>query len=132
MTRKVKVYLSDLLNSHPDANLLTEKFALYKETGIPPDDFGRDGDNRYPLICLQEEVHHIHLAHLPIHFRKWPKIRAQYERKSDKALLYCPGFFDSDSYLLIAVLEPPAHDQQESNELMEAVGQIAESFRLEN
>lgn len=132
MTRNVKVYLSDLIKDHPDALKLARKFADYKNAGNLPDDFGRDGDNRRPLICLQEEVHHIHLAHLPIHYAEWPTRRSQMARTSDKALLYCPGFFDSDSYLLIAVLPPPAHQRQHDAKFMELVGSIAEQFRAEN
>ena len=129
MTRNVKVFLSDLIKDHPNAEELAVKFADYKNTGNPPDDFGRDGDNRRPLICRQEEVHHIHLAHLPIHYVEWPTRRSQMARTSDKALLYCPGFFDPDSYLLIAVLPPPAHTTQEDMPFMQKVGEIAEQFR---
>lgn len=71
----------------------------------------------------------MHLAHLPIHFKNWPRIHDQHDRKSDAALLYCKGFYDTNCYLLIAVLPPPAHATQEDMAFMDKIGKTAEAFR---
>ncbi|QUX92067.1 toxin YafO [Marinomonas sp. A3A] len=131
MSSQIQVSVSSFLTDHPDISDLAKDFALYKETGIPPLHFGRDGDNNRPTICKEENVWHIHLAHLPIHFTKWPKIRNQQARTSDKCLIYCPGYFNENHYLLIAILDPPAHEKQEDMPLMEQIGREAEAFRRE-
>lgn len=70
MSSQIQVSVSSFLTDHPDISDLAKDFALYKATGIPPLHFGRDGDNNRPTICREENVWHIHLAHLPIHFTK--------------------------------------------------------------
>ena len=46
-------------------------------------------------------------------------------------LIYCPGYYDENHYLLIAILDPPAHEKQEDMPLMEQIGREAEAFRRE-
>ncbi|MCG2581945.1 MAG: type II toxin-antitoxin system YafO family toxin [Marinobacter sp.] len=111
---------------------LVEDFRDYKTTGNRPDHFGRDVpyDNECTLkIVKEEEVKHIHLRSAD---SDWPVRAMQFQMTSDCHLLYCQGAMNDDQYLLIAILEPNAHQLARNNNVMMNVGQIAENFRFEH
>ena len=108
---------------------LVDDFREYKATGKRPDQFGRDVpyDNDCTLkIIKEEEVKHIHLK---CPDSEWPVRAMQFRLTSDCHLLYCQGAMNDDHYLLIAVLEPNAHELARDNNEMMKVGKVAEIFR---
>src|SRR5690606_19298182 len=111
----------------PEAELraLVADFKHYKETDDLPSTFGRDAPFHRPSAARQAELSHIHLNDgAPWHVRA-----IQYARTSDTFLVYCPGFTNPDAYALIAIIEPKAHKQSESIDLMNALAEVAEQFR---
>lgn len=128
----VAVFTSRIIGSSiPKDQLknLVEDFRDYKSTGRRPDNFGRDVAYNSDVtlgIVREEEVQHIHLKDAE---SDWPIRSMQFQMTSDCHLLYCQGAMDSDRYLLIAILEPDAHQQARDNNIMYRVGQVAEGFR---
>lgn len=109
---------------------LVKDFKDYKD-GRLPDLFGRDElyDHPHNLnIIKAEELRHIHLSSSdkPFHVKK-----LQFNRTSDKHLVYCQGVSHTECYLLMAILgpNPRAHDQANSNNIMYQLGTMAEKFR---
>jgi mRNA interferase YafO len=74
----------------------------------------------------QEEIAHLHLAD---DSRQWPMHRIQFNRTSDKHLVYCRGFHDQDDYLLMIILEPNAHELARDNNILYKLAQMAARFR---
>lgn len=108
---------------------LVEDFREYKSTGQRPENFGRDVpyDSDHTLkIVREEKVQHIHLKDTE---SDWPVRAMQFRMTSDCHLLYCKGAMNDDHYLLIAILEPEAHQLARDNNVMFRVGQVAENFR---
>tara|TARA_R110000850_G_scaffold250405_1_gene375593 strand:- start:1443 stop:1841 length:399 start_codon:yes stop_codon:yes gene_type:complete len=128
----VAVFTSRIIGkSMPEGQLkdLVEDFRNYKSTGHRPENFGRDVayDSDVTLrIVREEEVQHIHLKDAD---SNWPVRAMQFQMTSDCHLLYCQGAINDDHYLLIAVLEPEAHQLARDNNVMYRVGQVAEKFR---
>ena len=65
--------------------------------------------------------------------------KVQYSRTNDKVLVYCPGFTDSNRYLLITIINHWNHEEPEivkgtdkDSALMENLEKIAEGFRDKN
>ncbi len=128
----VAVFTSRIIEKAlPEGQLkdLVEDFREYKSTGRRPENFGRDVpyDSDVTLkIVREEQVQHIHLKDAESH---WPVRAMQFQMTSDRHLLYCPGAMNDDHYLLIAILEPNAHQLARDNNVMHRVGQVAEKFR---
>lgn len=108
---------------------LKADFHQYKDTGVPPDTFGRDAPYDMPgtLPSVRaEDIWHLHLANAR---QPWPPNATQYHRTSDHHLVYCRGFFHADHFLLMAFLSPDAHAQALNNGVMHALAQMAARFR---
>ena len=108
---------------------LVSDFSRYKSTGIPADNFGRDVPYDHPntlLILKVEDVYHLHSAD---NEKPWSLMRTQYSKTSDIHLVYCQSALNSDCYLLMAVLQPNAHEQANDNSIMHNLGLMAEQFR---
>ncbi len=127
-----KVFIHSDLESFPDIAALAADFACYKDNQATPPYFGRDGDYRRPEACREEEVHHLHLSESIPPTSLWGKISNPFRRTSDKHLVYCRGFYDRESYLLITVLHPDAHNKAENMDLMLDIVAIAKKFRESN
>ncbi|MBO6850372.1 MAG: type II toxin-antitoxin system YafO family toxin [Marinobacter sp.] len=128
----VAVFTSKIIeNAMPEGQLkdLVEDFREYKSTGRRPENFGRDVpyDSDVTLkIVREEQVQHIHLKDAESH---WPVRAMQFQMTSDCHLLYCSGAMNDDHFLLIAILEPNAHQLARDKNVMHRVGEVAEKFR---
>ena len=112
-----------------DVDDLVHDFRKYKESGYCPDYFGRDVPYDHPhtpSLILQEDVHHIHLAE----YGAWPVRLMQFNRTSDRHLVYCQGAIHSECYLLITLFSPDAHKQAKTSNVMRKIGEQAEVFRM--
>jgi mRNA interferase YafO len=131
---KARVFHHRSLDEHcqalgVDLSALKKDFRQYKESGIPPGNFGRDAQYNHPNalpIVRQEKVAHIHLEEPDT---PWRVKTVQFNRTSDTHLIYCRGFSDENCYLLMALLSPNAHDQAWNNTIMYNLGKMAEQFR---
>lgn len=127
----IRVFTSKVLDEAltPDERAaLIADFKHYK-AGKLPALFGKDVPYDHPFnldIIKQEQVRHIHLAENGIGF---PLLVAQLKRTSDTHLVYCRGFSNEHCYLLMAILQPNAHDLAKSNQLMYQLGLMAQAFR---
>jgi mRNA interferase YafO len=107
---------------------LAKDFKLYKQ-GYSFSVFGKDGAYIRPDDIQPHELCHVHLM-----TRKDTNYLNSYQdsRTSDRALVYARGIKSRNSYLLIAVLEPPAHDKAQDYEFMRFLAAIAAEFRRLN
>ncbi|WP_062266574.1 type II toxin-antitoxin system YafO family toxin [Endozoicomonas arenosclerae] len=133
---KVRLFLSKLIINtigKSAADDLLDDFRLYKEKGILPSTFGRDApyDRTHNRSYL--ELQHIHIKR---NGESFPVRLVQFSRKSGHVLVYCPGFYDRNTYLLITVIKH--WNQREPNDiegtdhdssLMAKLEKIAEGFR---
>lgn len=111
---------------------LKKDFINYKNTGVLPDNFGRDVlyDHPYtPRKVLDNDVWHLHLKTASV---VWPPYFQPYQRTSDDHLVYCQGMLHDDHYLFIALLTPDAHQLARNANQMWRIGDLAERFRLEH
>jgi len=130
----IRVFKSALIRQQLDQQELEDlvaDFLSYKQDGILPDTFGRDApyddDRTYPLVKA-EQVSHIHLADSQAPF---PRFIRQFKRTSNQAhLVYCQGVMDQNTYLLMIVLKPKAHQLARDNNNMHKIGVMAEAFRM--
>lgn len=129
----VRIFTSEAIRQQlttDEINALISDFRAYKNTGFPPDTFGRDApydDYRTWPRVKQEEVFHIHLADGET---SWPANILQYRRTSNRNhLVYCKGATHQNVYLLIIILRPDAHSMHRNPIHMERIGQIALNFR---
>lgn len=114
-----------------DLDDLTNDFRKYKESGLCPDYFGRDvayDHPHTPSLILQEDVRHIHLAQ----HGTWVVRLMQFNRTSDRHLVYCQGAINTDCYLLITLLSPDAQEQAKISDVMRKIGEQAEVFRMKH
>ncbi|KKO44834.1 toxin YafO [Arsukibacterium ikkense] len=119
--------LDEVLTAEERAALIQD-FRLYK-SGMLPALFGKDVAYDHPFnldIIKQEQVRHIHLA---ANGSGFPVLLAQLKRTSDTHLVYCQGFSNENCYLLMAILQPDAHNLAKSNQLMYQLGLMAQAFR---
>ena len=131
---KIRVFTSIALReqiTHEELSDLVYDFQSYKESGFPPDTFGRDApyddERTWPLV-RQEQVRHIHLADAGT---SWPKDILQYRRTSNKThLVYCKGSMHNSLYLLIVLLRPDAHKMLNSSKRQKAKNPRAISLRV--
>ncbi|MCP4696160.1 MAG: hypothetical protein GY862_04835 [Gammaproteobacteria bacterium] len=122
----VEVFAVQGLMSDPDSlNRLMLDFKRWKETEWLPDYFGRDGDFSRHTGARMEELRHLHLDETGL----WLSTQRQYSRTSDRWLIYCRGFYDPDKYLLIAIIEPDAHQKTRNALLLDALTNYGTDFR---
>jgi mRNA interferase YafO len=128
----IRVFKSNVIQqilTDEELDDLVADFKSYKLTGNPPDHFGRDVPYDHPNTLpsvLSEEIQHIHLGNednpLPIK-------KIQFHRTSDIHLVYCQGSFNDNTYLLMTILSPEAHEKAKSRDIMYRLGVMAEKFR---
>ncbi|HFR4133256.1 type II toxin-antitoxin system YafO family toxin [Raoultella ornithinolytica] len=129
-------YLSPVFVRFPslEASLL-EDFRMYKATGVLPHYFGRDTTYDRPVEIQDSGLWHIHLSLGDDGFLPPPKNanlqdpkEMQWYRRSDTALVYAKGLIDENSYSLIAVFTPPAHDKANNLDRMKILAGYAREF----
>lgn len=110
---------------------LVDDFRAYKEGKGLPITFGRDVPYRFTHNRSYLELQHLHFK-----AAGFPLKLVQFKRTSGYVLVYCPGFFASNSYLLIAIIkhwDPKKPDEVNDTDrdtlLMDYLEKIAESFR---
>lgn len=133
---KVRLFLSKLIVStlgETEANDLLADFRLYKETGVLPDTFGRDAPYAFTHNRAYLELQHIHLKR---DGKPFPLKLLQFSRTSGYVLVYCPGFFNRNAYLLITIIKhwnpkKPGETEETDRDadLMAKLEKIAEGFR---
>lgn len=80
---------------------LLDDFRDYKEKKLLPTTFGRDAPYDFTHNRKALELQHIHLKTSG----QFPIRLVQFRRTSGFVLVYCPGFFDSNKYLLISIIK---------------------------
>ena len=131
--KNIRIYKSKIIREQfPDSDLqaLITDFKRYKSGQSLPDLFGRDvlyDHSNTPPIIKTEEVRHLHLATPETPWKSQKAV--QFSKTSDTHLVYCQAGSDPNSYLLIAVLSPDAHEQAKQKQLMITMGMMAETFR---
>ena len=122
--------LTDALGTDKTKALVAD-FRAYKENKGLPATFGRDVPYNYTHNRSYLELQHLHFktAGFPIRLM-------QFHRTSDYVLVYCPGFTNSDHYLLIAIIKHwdkskprVIENTDRDNQLMYKLELIAEDFR---
>jgi mRNA interferase YafO len=115
------------------ANDLLDDFRLYKERGILPVTFGRDVPYDFTHNRQYVKLQHIHIKR---DGKQFPLRLVQFHRKSDYILVYCPGFSNSNTYLLITIIKHWNYKKPDEIEgtdkdpgLMTKLEKIAEGFR---
>lgn len=88
------------------------------------------------LTCLPITARILNLQHLHFKAAGFPLKLVQFKRTSGYVLVYCPGFFNSHCYLLIAIIKhwdknkPNDVDNTDRDSgLMNQLEKIAEGFR---
>lgn len=114
---------------------LLDDFLIYKSSGKLPDYFGRDTAYDRPEDIQDSGLWHIHLELGDDKFEPPPASMsindskaAQWYRRSDTALVYAKGLIDENSYSLIAVFTPPAHNKANNYDRMRILADYARTF----
>ena len=133
---KVRLFLSKLIVEaigESESKILLGDFRLYKQNGVLPTTFGRDAPYDFTHNRTYLELQHIHIKQ---DGKEFPLKLVQFSRKSDHVLVYCPGFYDSNAYLLITAIKHWNHkspdeieDTDKDPTLMAKLEKIAEGFR---
>ncbi|GAA6166678.1 type II toxin-antitoxin system mRNA interferase toxin YafO [Sessilibacter corallicola] len=130
----VKIFVHKKLRDAMNEEKLTtlvKSFRAYKEGKKLPSIFGRDAPYDHTHNRQYLDLQHIH-------FREsgFPLKILQFNRTSRFVLVYCPGFFNSNHYLLIAIINHWNHrqpdvieDTDRDRNLMVILEGIAEGFR---
>ncbi len=110
---------------------LVDDFRAYKEGKGLPTTFGRDVPYQFTHNRSYLELQHLHFK-----ASGFPLKLVQFKRTSGYVLVYCPGFFAGNSYLLIAIIKHwdpnkpnDVNDTDRDTRLMGYLEKIAESFR---
>ncbi|EPA1860200.1 type II toxin-antitoxin system YafO family toxin [Klebsiella michiganensis] len=135
-SQSYEYYLSPVFLRFPALEkTLLEDFRAYKATGVLPYYFGRDTTYDRPEEIQDSGLWHIHLSLGDDGFSPAPKgvnfkdpKEMQWYRRSDTALVYAKGLFDENSYSLIAVFTPPAHEKAKNFERMKILAGYAREF----
>lgn len=133
---KVRLFQSKLILEEIGkavADDLLSDFRLYKEKGVLPATFGRDTPYDFTHNRTSLELAHIHIKR---DGKSFPVRLVQFSRTSGYVLVYCPGFFDHNTYLLITIIKHWNHKKpndiagtDKDISLMEKLEKIAEGFR---
>ena len=129
-------FLSPVFDDFPALRQsLLDDFKIYKSTGKLPDYFGRDTAYDRPEEIQGSGLWHIHLALGKDKFSAPPKSTnlndqqtIQWYRTSDTALVYAKGLIDENSYSLIAVFTPSAHNKASDYDRMKKLAGYARKF----
>ena len=100
---------------------MAQAFKLYKNKNhriFQTYKFGKDVTYNRPPSAVTAELSHVHLV--PIE---------QKGDTSDRFLVYSTGFNDSEAFILLAILEPNAHELSRNTLQMANLADIAEKFR---
>ncbi|MDP5208538.1 type II toxin-antitoxin system YafO family toxin [Microbulbifer sp. 2205BS26-8] len=114
-----------------EAKALSDDFKQYKVHGVLPPTFGRDVPYSHTHNRRSLELMHLHYKG-----RGFKLSLLQFYRTSGYVLVYCPGFTDSNTYLLITIIKhfnPKQPDivtgTDRDDNLMAKLEAIAEGFR---
>lgn len=130
----VKVYMhEDLILDlgEQEAAALKKDFQDYKDGKGLPNTFGRDVPYNLSHNRSVLELQHLHFKSegFPLHI-------VQFRRTSGFVLVYCPGFYDKNTFLLIAIIKHWSHTSakdvagtDKDTDLMAGLEAIAERFR---
>ncbi|GAA6167565.1 type II toxin-antitoxin system YafO family toxin [Sessilibacter corallicola] len=111
--------------SHAVYESIKNKFLKYKETGIPPSDFGRDTTFDFPQAVKDSGLQHIHIKDKTS--KRWNLHKFSFNKTSNTALLYSSNYFNPDAYLLIGLIED-AHERYNDVFYLLEMAEIAERF----
>ena len=109
----------------PGYDDLKQAFIDYKSGRCLPDIIGKDAPYHRPQSAADALLEHIHLSHSA---SGWTARHSQAKRTSDKHLVYCRHYFSQNNYLLIAVLDPNAHELADKVTFMCGLVEVAEKF----
>jgi mRNA interferase YafO len=108
--------------------ILVEKFKKYKSDGIRDSSFGRDVRFDRPVAIINDEVWHIHIKDKTS--KNWDGLHMrQFNMTSDTALIYCPGFWNANNYLLISFIVDAHKYYGGSEKFVRTWAAIASKFR---
>lgn len=96
--------------TNDERKALVANFKTYKNGNLPSN-IGRDVAYHRPLQVENAGLKHIHIG-------QWSMEVLQWTRTSDISLAYCESTAKNNTYALIALLRPNAHDQQRDYDLM--------------
>lgn len=132
----VRIFMHHLIKddlTELESQQLIRDFRNYKEGKGLPATFGRDVPYDHTFNRQYVQLQHIHLKR---NGQKFPLRVVQFNRTSGSVLVYCPGYFDRNAYLLIAIakhFDPQKpneiEDTDKDPELMAIFEKIAEGFR---
>jgi len=130
----VKLFVHNALKGELGAEktqALLDDFRDYKEGKGLPSTFGRDVPYDFTHNRSVLELQHLHL-----NSKGFPLHLVQFKRTSGFVLVYCPGFFDPQKFLLIAIIKhfdkrkpEEIENTDMDNTLMAKLELIAEGFR---
>ncbi len=110
---------------------LVDDFKAYKEGKGLPVTFGRDVPYSFTHNRSYLELQHLHFKKNGFSLKL-----VQFKRTSGYVLVYCPGFFDRNTFLLIAIIKHWDHNKpneiagtDRDTGLMDELEKIAEGFR---
>lgn len=107
---------------------LVQEFKEYKRTGIPPASFGRDTSYNRPPTVAEAELQHIHIKDATS--KNWHLQHVEvFYKKSNTALIYCPGYFDKTCFLLLSYLENAHAYYGGTEQYLRVMAEYAEAFR---
>ncbi|WP_051221856.1 type II toxin-antitoxin system YafO family toxin [Neptunomonas japonica] len=118
----IKVYCSKELSEDPEFNVIKEDFFSYiaSEKIEVPNYFGKDVPYERPPSAVLAELQHIHLQLTPEECRiepplnPWDSSRLQFKRTSNKFLVYTRGEKSRNTYIILAIVFPRAHEKADS------------------
>jgi len=134
----IRTYLSRFLLPVADdsqVKRIYREFKRYKENNNPGKLFGRDEPLDRPSSAKMAKLKHVHLldSHDVESSMRKKGVRAirlmdQFDLKSDAFLIYCQGYVDKNSYLLIDLLWLDAHAK--ANDLNRMIDYADEAERF--
>lgn len=132
----VRIFMHNLIKddlTEVECEQLVNDFRNYKEGKGLPVTFGRDVPYDHTFNRAYLELMHLHLKR---NGQRFPLRMVQFNRTSGSVLVYCPGFFDKNAYLLIAIAKhydsrkpKEIEDTDRDPELMAIFEKISEGFR---
>jgi mRNA interferase YafO len=128
----MRVFKSRLIRnllSSAELNDLVNDFRSYKNTGVVPENFGRDVPYDHPHTMPMVKSEHVQHIHLGSNEKPLPLNKIQFHRTSDAHLVYCQGASSDNDYLLMTILAPDGHVQARSRNIMYKLAKMAELFR---
>ncbi|ECC3814926.1 type II toxin-antitoxin system YafO family toxin [Salmonella enterica subsp. enterica] len=113
------------IEHHSVAAVYLKLFREWKVNGTLPDVFGNEGQwEDSPSLC-DSLVYKIHIK-MPWE-KPWKAKTPQLDRKSDSYLVYVRHWLNTDSYQIISVMSPLAHDMARTS-FTSVLIERAESF----